>query len=379
MNWYWILVLAFVVASIIFIFILLLVKRAKRAKTTPYEEALISLIDGDEETAMKRFQEAVFENSDNVEAYIRLAELLRKRKEPLKALQIHKYLLARKGLSKKTRNRIFYQTASDYVALEAYQKAIDTLKQLLKAEPQNERNYQLLLSSYERSGLWHEAMDLFRRMAKVFGYGEEKYVLYQVFAAHEAHRSGKGDLALKLLQRVLKMDPKSIPAHLFLADIYYSRGNVDYAIQHYNKIIKIAPSKAYLMFPQLTKAYFDKGEYEKMQSTYKAILESIPDDTRTITALAELYLKMARYEEAHQFLRGILDSNPDSILLNLLLLLTEMEEEKNDSAAVLRHIIEIIKEKEVFRCKQCGTTSNEYRIRCPSCGEWETYVQEAMV
>ncbi len=376
MNWYWILLIAFVAASIIFILVLLLLRRAKRAKASPYEEALIALIDGDEDTALKRFQEAVFENSDNVEAYIRLAELLRKRREPLKALQIHKYLLARRGLSRKTRNRILYQTASDYVALKAYQKAIDTLKTLIKSEPQTERNYQLLLASYEKSGFWHESMDLFRKMVKHFGYGEEKYTLYQVFVAHESNKTGNGDLSLKLLQRVIKKDPQNMSAHLFLADIYYSRGDIDRAIQHYHKLVEIAPSKAYLMFPQLTKAYFDKGEYQKMESTYKEILERIPDDARTIAALSELYLKMARYAEAHQFLRGILDSNPNSIELNLLLLLTEMEEEKNDSAAVLRHIIEILRKKQVFRCSQCGITSNKYRIRCPSCGGWETYMLE---
>ncbi len=379
MSWYWILIIIFAVFLFIFFFVFFLIKRAKRSKISPYEEALISLIDGDEETAMKRFQEAVFENSDNVEAYIRLAELLRKRKEPLKALQIHKYLLARRGLTRKTQNRILYQTASDYVALEAYQKAIDTLKQLLKAEPHSERNYRLLLSSYEKSGLWHEAMELFRRMTKLFGYGEDKLVLYEVFAAREAHKSGNTDLGLKLLHRVLKANPKNMPAHLYLADILYSRGNIDDAIERYQKLVEIAPSKAYLMFPQLTKAYFDKGEYQKVESTYKSILDHIPDDTRTIAALAELYLKMARYSEAHEFLRGILDSTPDSIILNLLLLLTEMEEEKSDSAPTLRHIIEIIQKQKMFRCKQCSATSQEYSIRCPVCSGWETYSLEAMV
>jgi pentatricopeptide repeat protein len=379
MSWYWILIIAVVAILLIFFFVFFFLKRAKRTKVSPYEEALISLIDGDEETAMKRFQEAVFENSDNVEAYVRLAELLRKRKDPLKALQIHKYLLARRGLTKKMRNRILYQTASDYIALEAYQKAIDTLKQLLKAEPHAERNYRLLLSSYEKSGLWHEAMELFRKMAKLFGYSEDRLVLYEVFAAHEAHRSGNTDLALKLLHRVLKINPKSMPAHLYLADIHYAKGNIDDAIQRYQKLVEIAPSKAYLMYPQLTKAYYDKGEYQKVESTYKAVMERFPDDARTIAALAELYLKMARFSEAHELLRSALDSAPDSILLNLLLMLTEMEEEKSDSAPLLRHVIEVIQGKLAFRCKQCGATSKQYHLRCPTCNEWETYTLEEIV
>jgi pentatricopeptide repeat protein len=379
MSWYWVLVIVFGVFLLIFLFVIYLVRRSKRTAISPYEEALISLIDGDEETAMKRFQEAVFENSDNVEAYIRLAELLRKRKEPLKALQIHKYLLARRGLSKKTRNRILYQTASDYVALEAYQKAIDSLKLLMRTDPRNERNYRLLLSSYEKSGLWHEAMDLFRKMAKLFGYAENRIMLYEVYAAREAHKSGNTNLALKLLQRVLKTNPKSVPAHLYLADIHYSKGNIDDAINQYNKLVEIAPSKAYLMFPQLTRAYYDKGEYQKVESTYRSILESIPDDAKTVTALAELYLKMGRYSEAHEILRGVLDNAPDSILLKLLLLLTEMEEEKSDSAPLLRQIIETIQKRESYRCTQCGATLPEYNIRCPECSGWETYGLEVMI
>lgn len=379
MSWYWILIVLAIAFLLILLIVLFLVKRARRAKISPYEEALISLIDGDEKTAMKRFQEAVFENSDNVEAYIRLAELLRKRKEPLKALQIHKYLLARRGLTKKTRNRILFQTASDYVALEAFQKAIDSLKQLIKIDPQSERNYRLLLSSYERSGLWHEAMDLFRRMAKLFGYGEEKLILYEVFAAREAHKAGNTDMAMKLLNRVLKANPRNMPAHLYLADMQYAKGNIDAAIDSYKKLVEISPSHAYLMFPQLTKAYYDKGEYQKVESIYKSILERIPDDTRTIAALADLHLKMGRYHDAHEFLRGVLENAPDSIVLNLLLLLTRMEEEKSDSAPVLRNILQTMQKKSIFRCGECGAVSNEYDIRCASCGEWETYSLEAMV
>jgi lipopolysaccharide biosynthesis regulator YciM len=378
MNWYWILIIFCAVSLAIFLVIFLVYKKAKQAKASPYEEALIALIDGDEDKALKCFQEAVFENSDNVEAYIRLAELLRKRKEPLKALQIHKYLLARRSLSKKTRNRILSQMASDYIALEAYQKAIETLKQLLRTEPHNEKVYRLLLLCYEKSGLWHESMELFRKTAKIFSYDQNKMALYEVYAAYEAHKAGNTDFALKLLHRVLKTNPKNIPALLYLADINTANGKIDDAVAGYQKIVEIAPSSAHLMFPQLKKAYFEKGEYQKVESTYRSILERIPDDTRAIAALSELYLKMGRFSEAHELLRAALDNTPDSLILNLLLLLTEMEEEKSDSAATLRHLIETIKKKEVFRCKECAALAQAYRIRCPVCGGWETYVPEEM-
>lgn len=376
MSGYWIIPIVLGIFLIGLSILLFFMKRIRKERISPYEEALIALIDEEEELALKKFQEAVFLDSDNVEAYIRLAELLRKRNEPLKALQIHRYLFARRRLPKKIINRILVQTAKDYIALEAYEKVTETLKNLIKSEPQNEQYNKLLLLSYEKSSLWNEAIETFRKMAKQFSYPKENLFNYEIYAAYEVNKKGDKELAEKILARVLKMKPESIPALVYLGDIEYSKGNIEEAIKLYNKVINIDARSGQIVFPRLMKSYYEKGEFQKIEETYKNVLEKLPEDNRTNISLADYYLKMGRLSEAHELLKNEVETYPDSIETNLLLLLTEMELEKSEAVAILRHIIEVYKKKEIFKCRKCGFISEDFIIRCPECGEWETYELE---
>jgi len=376
MSGYWIIPIVLGIFLIGLSILLFFMKRIRKERISPYEEALIALIDEEEELALKKFQEAVFLDSDNVEAYIRLAELLRKRNEPLKALHIHRYLFARRRLPKKIINRILVQTAKDYIALEAYEKVTETLKNLIKSEPQNEQYNKLLLLSYEKSSLWNEAIETFRKMAKQFSYPKENLFNYEIYAAYEVNKKGDKELAEKILARVLKMKPESIPALVYLGDIEYSKGNIEEAIKLYNKVINIDARSGQIVFPRLMKSYYEKGEFQKIEETYKNVLEKLPEDNRTNVSLADYYLKMGRLSEAHELLKNEVETYPDSIETNLLLLLTEMELRKSEAVAILRHIIEVYKKKEIFKCRKCGFISEDFIIRCPECGEWETYELE---
>jgi len=376
MSGYWIIPIVLGIFLIGLLILLFFMKRIRKERILPYEEALIALIDEEEELALKKFQEAVFLDSDNVEAYIRLAELLRKRNEPLKALQIHRYLFARRRLPKKIINRILVQTAKDYIALEAYEKVTETLKKLIKSEPQNEQYNKLLLLSYEKSSLWNEAIETFRKMAKQFSYPKENLFNYEIYAAYEVNKKGDKELAEKILARVLKMKPESIPALVYLGDIEYSKGNIEEAIKLYNKVINIDARSGQIVFPRLMKSYYEKGEFQKIEETYKNVLEKLPEDNRTSISLADYYLKMGRLSEAHELLKNEVETYPDSIKTNLLLLLTEMELEKSEAVAILRHIIDLYKKKEIFKCRKCGSISEDFIIRCSECGEWETYELE---
>ena len=375
MNTFWIYIIItgciVVIAIIIYAVIRAKIKN-KRTQNTAYEEALISLIDGDEENALKKFQEAVFNDSNKVDAYIRLAELLRRRGEPKKALQIHKYLTARKGLPSRILNRISFQIAKDYIKLGANQKAIEILKKLIKQEPQNENYYNLLITALENSSRWKDARETFRRMAKRFNRQAKQITNYDIFTAYKAQQKGEKDWSEAILTQLLKTEPDNTYALIYLGDIFYQDGRIKDAINLYKKAANINVDSAHITFPRLTKAYFESGEFAKMEEIYKEVLEKYPDDAKTIINLAEYYLKMGRLNEAHELLVGGTESHPESFKMNLLLLQTEMELEGCKPHTILQRIIDNLRKKEQFRCEKCNTVINEFVIRCPNCGNWES-------
>ena len=76
------------------------------ARQPPYLIALAALADGDEETAFKEFRNAVRLDSSNVDAYLRLGDLLRKRGDLERALQLHRELTLRRGLDADSEARV---------------------------------------------------------------------------------------------------------------------------------------------------------------------------------------------------------------------------------------------------------------------------------
>ncbi|MCK4372694.1 MAG: hypothetical protein KAW61_06075, partial [candidate division Zixibacteria bacterium] len=82
-----------------------------------YVEALQNLLDGRAETAFTKLRQVVAEDSANIDAYLRLGQILREHKRPDRALQVHKDLTLRGGLNRDQKQAILKQLTRDYAAL----------------------------------------------------------------------------------------------------------------------------------------------------------------------------------------------------------------------------------------------------------------------
>ncbi|MGB7055757.1 MAG: hypothetical protein WBE28_10600, partial [bacterium] len=138
--------LIFIVVALIAIVLYLFFHR-RREKTTafqPYLEALVALLDSDDELAMKRLKEAVNVNSDLFDAYIRLGDLYRKKGDPGRAMQIHQSLTARPTLKKHEEKKLYYALAQDALAASRPNRAISLLKEILKIDKKDNHAYNLI-------------------------------------------------------------------------------------------------------------------------------------------------------------------------------------------------------------------------------------------
>src|SRR6185436_1228499 len=71
----------------------------KREPETPFQHAMNALLAGDRDEALRAFTETVRIDSDNVDAYIHLANLLRERGLLDRALHIRRELMVREGIT----------------------------------------------------------------------------------------------------------------------------------------------------------------------------------------------------------------------------------------------------------------------------------------
>ena len=83
------------VAAILIVAILLIARyrRSQRFRSAgSYMEALKDLIRGDEESAFRHLKRVVKEDTANIDAYLKLGDIFRRKGEVVRALQIHRQL-----------------------------------------------------------------------------------------------------------------------------------------------------------------------------------------------------------------------------------------------------------------------------------------------
>ena len=89
-----------------------IISGGKKPESTIYLDALRDLLDGRQEAAFTKLRQVVAEDANNLDAYLRLGRILRENNQPQRALQVHKDLTLRSGLSKPERGAILREIAS---------------------------------------------------------------------------------------------------------------------------------------------------------------------------------------------------------------------------------------------------------------------------
>ncbi|HWP59946.1 MAG TPA: tetratricopeptide repeat protein [Candidatus Acidoferrales bacterium] len=86
-------------------------------------------------------------------------------------------------------------------------------------------------------------------------------------------------------------------AYLNLGVIHYLEGNIDKAIQHYQKAIELRPQYAEAYF-NLGSAHYKRKELKKAEEAYLKAIELQPEYGRAHYSLGILYLEQKKYDLA---------------------------------------------------------------------------------
>lgn len=353
--------------------------RAGRAdrRVSPYVDALHRLLDGDEDGALERLKAAIKEEPENVDAYLRLGDLLRKRGHLEKALQLHHYLTVRRGLSPSLERAIRRSLAYDYVELERPQKAIAVLTELTSRFDGDLEAHELLLRLYESERRWEDA---FREEQNILRARKEKsperLALYHAYVACEELGSGNLDAAERNCKKALRIHRGCVPALLYLGDVHYSRGDARDAVQTWRRIVNDVPQFAHVTFGRLEQAYFDQGQFGEMMEIYDAVLKKDPGNVRALLAKAKIHERKGEEEIALDVLRRALELQPHSLggLVALLELYIRMGNIRSATTQA-QTLVELFQgDDDSYECSSCGYRVSEALWRCPNCREWETFL-----
>ena len=194
----------------------------------------------------------------------------------------------------------------------------------------------------------------------------------------QAMRDGALDQATKHFETAIDLDKRTVPAYLNLGDVRTQQGAPKAAIDIWERVLRVAPERAYLAFARLETAFVSIGAPSRFRDLCRRLIEANPQDWRARLALGQ---HLAAYGEPTHALDLLFESlvhNPHALAMHQTIWRTLTELDFNPT--LVRRYVELTRDAVFYLdphvCMRCHYRSTELLWQCPQCHEWNTFVEE---
>ncbi len=300
--------------------------RRRQTAAPSYVEGLQLALDHRIDQAIARFKDAVEQDTDNIDAYIRLGDLLMERGDIDRALRLHENLALRRNLNPRDERRVYQALVRDYLRTDRKVKAISLLEELIHQDRSDFASREQLLRLYIDTGSWDKGEELMKEIGR--SPSDRAAAVRMLTEFGRAVRAANPTMARTYLDQALRLDPQSVPARVYLGDHLLAQGDTDSAIRVWNEVLNSAPEQNALVRERLERAYYEAGRYDDVIQLYERLLRRIPDDAGLAVDLAEILRKKEDRAGAVQLLeRAARKENADlKILVALARLYVESDQ-----------------------------------------------------
>ena len=334
------------------------------------------LLSNQQDKAVDLFLDMLKEDATDVEAHLTLGNLFRSRGEVDRAIRIHQSLMESTSLDYDQRLLAIQQLGRDYMAAGLYDRAESMFKQLINENDFKVSSLKQLLSLYQLTSDWQQAIDIAEKLARADKSQQGTHIAhFYCELALQAMSGDDLDRALTLLRKAESADKNCARVSIMFGRVWTAKGEPDKAIQVLQKVPEQDAEMISEVLPLIKESYQRLGD----MSQWRVFLEQCVEKHQG--SMAELYLaeeieSQQGLEPAQHFLEAQLHSAPTlngfHRLVNYYLEGTQDGRAK-ESLAVLRDMVgEQLRLKPRYRCQKCGFTAHAIYWHCPSCKSWST-------
>ncbi len=343
---------------------------------TLYIEALKSMVRNEDATAFTKLKEVVAEQTNNLDAYIQLGDILRKHKKVDRAIRLHKELTLREGIAPHQRKAIYRSLALDYLAAEQPERAHKALSDILKIEKSDLWAAERLVRLYEDSGRWDEAFQMRQQIDKRLDRDNSDILaLHKVYGGDKQAAEGEYHQARLAYKEALHLDAKCLPALIGLGDAYFAESRLSEAVEWWSRLLETEPRAGYLVFDRLKKAYFELGQYGEITRVFEKTLENDARNLPSLSGLAEIARKKGDLRETESHYRRMLEIDPDNVVARAGLI--GIMKDQGDTDGAIKQIDRLLEtipfKSKGYRCRKCNYKSSEPTWRCPQCKSFNSF------
>jgi lipopolysaccharide biosynthesis regulator YciM len=356
----------------------------RRARESPhYLLGLNFLVANQIDLAIDELAKAASLNSDTLEVHMILGNLYREKGQVGKAITVHQSLLQRPKLSRLEHAYVLLCLGLDYKRGGFVDRATEAFNEVLQLDAKNEYALVNLQKLQEEQHQWSDAYDTRERLSKLADV-ESKPRNQAILAfleneiGLEAMRRKDYAEAVRRFNGAIDLDGRAVPAYLNLGDVRVLQGNDREAAAIWERLVDVAPDRAYLAFDRLEALAIRAGSPERFTRLCRQLIEENPQDWRARLALSRHLAASGRPHEALDLLFAALVQNPHALGIHQAIwrALGQLRHEPalvDRYSELTRHAVFYL---DPHVCMRCRYRSTELLWQCPHCHDWNTFVEE---
>jgi lipopolysaccharide assembly protein B len=340
------------------------------------------LIEGNKDLAIKEFLNAVDLNRETIDTYFALGGLFRSNGEIEKAISIHRSLIAREGISESTRLQALKELALDFDKGGFVDKAIETYKDVLKINRDQQDVIQALCRIFEDIEDWDQAYN-YRIMLSKVGQENQSETISHILVqkAKTLFDRGEFKLCAEELEDAFRFAP-SVSAKILRVRLSLVQGKMEDAKGVLLELLKEHPMYATFIFgslEQFNPKLPQKEDYHTRLQQLKDYFLGLNDvDLMSSPSVVLSKIRLLKDQQltgdAFELIEGWMKDHGQSDVLKgeyikILIDSGRTDEALKQTRSLLQNLHNSLTR---HFCSQCGYNSDEIFWRCPQCHNWET-------
>jgi lipopolysaccharide biosynthesis regulator YciM len=340
------------------------------------------LIEGNKDLAIKEFLNAVDLNRETIDTYFALGGLFRSNGEIEKAISIHRSLIARESISESTRLQALKELALDFDKGGFIDKAVETYKDVLKINRDQQDVINSLCRIFEDTEDWDQAYN-YRIMLSKVGQENQSETISHILVekAKVMFEHGQFKACAEELEDAFRFAP-SVSAKILRLKLFLVQAKMEDANGVLLELLKEHPMYATFIFVSLdsfNSKLPQKEEYLQRLQQLKDYFLSLNDldlmsSPSVVLSKIRLLKDVKKTGDAFDLLNGWMKNHGQSDVLKveyikILIEVGKVEEALQHTKGLLNNLQSSLTR---HYCSQCGYNSDEIFWRCPQCHSWET-------
>jgi lipopolysaccharide biosynthesis regulator YciM len=340
------------------------------------------LIEGNKDLAIKEFLNAVDLNRETIDTYFALGGLFRSNGEIEKAISIHRSLIARESISESTRLLALKELALDFDKGGFIDKAIETYKDVLKINRDQQDVIHSLCRIYEDIEDWDQAYN-YRIMLSKVGQENQSETISHILVQKAKALFDKGQFKAcsEELEDAFRFAP-SVSAKILRLRLFLVLGKMEDANGLLLELLKEHPMYATFIFvsldqfnPKLQQAEPYRERLYQLKDYFLGINDvDLMTSPSVVLSKIRLLKDLKKTGDAFHLLDDWMKNQNQSDVLKveyikILIEIGKSEEALSHTKTLLNNLHSSLTR---HYCSQCGYNSDEIFWRCPQCHSWET-------